>query len=163
MTYRMTDHNPYAPPREISEPVTQRQPLTREQVQRRLAVPAYGILASVCLNALMLVPFAFATWLDFRRGAAIDFLGGTWLVIFVIATCATNWAAVRGAMAMLQLRDYRTALRGAWFAIVPCNVGCMLALPFAIYADWLLRNPEVHAQFAAGKIRLRPAQPSGLE
>jgi hypothetical protein len=163
MTYRMSDHNPYAPPREVSEPATLRQPLTREQVKRRMSVPAYGILASVGLNALMLAWGAFVVWIDLTRGAAVDLQGAVWIGIYLLATCATNWAAARGAFAMLQLRDYRTALRGAWFAIVPCNVGCVMALPFAIYADWLLRNPEVHAHFAAGKNRLRPAQPDGLE
>jgi hypothetical protein len=117
------------------------------QVRRRLAVAAYGILASVGLNVLMLAWGAFVTWIDLTRGARIDMLGATWLVIFLIATCATNWAAARGAIAMLQLRDYRTALRGAWFAIVPCNVGCFVALPFAIYADWLLRDPQLYAAF----------------
>src|SRR5687768_8979602 len=166
----MTDDNPYAPPREVSEPVALHQPLTREQVQRRLAVPAYGILASVILNLawlawwlVMVIWSLLMVWMQLMAGNAVDWQVVVWGVVTVVVVTATNYAAVCGALAMLQLRDYRRALRGAWFAIVPCNVGCIVALPFAIYADWLLRNPEVHAQFAAGKVRLRPTRPNSLE
>jgi hypothetical protein len=159
----MTDPNPYASPREISQPAVQHQSLTREEVQRRLAMPAYGILASVILNMAMVGWLLIVTWIELTEAYSLHLLGAVWFVIILVATCATNLAALRGALAMLQLRDYRTALRGAWFAIVPCSVGCFVAMPFAIYADWLLRHPEVHAHFAAGPVRLRPASPDGVE
>jgi hypothetical protein len=84
----------------------------------------------------------------------VDFGVLWWSCVVVLVTGLINYWAARGAIAMLQLKDYRAAIRGAWFAFIPCNVGCFVALPFAVYADWLLRDPRIHAAFANEKVRL---------
>jgi hypothetical protein len=87
-------------------------------------------------------------------GGSVTVQGAVWFTITVLSAALINYAATLGALAMLRLVDYRAALRGAWFAIVPCNVGCLVALPFALYADWLLRDPRVHAVFSPERVQL---------
>ena len=128
-----------------------------------MAIPAYGILASVLVNVAWLAWCLVIMLGTLGAGGPIEPETVFWLVAGMSTIGITSYFAARGALAMLQLRDYRAAIRGAWFAIVPCNVGCLVALPFAIYADWVLRDPEVHAFFAPGPVRLRPDQPASLE
>lgn len=146
--------NPYAPPQVASEPVAQPASLSAEQVRRRLLIPAMGILFSVIFNATtvvwtmmsvaLLVTYGNQDWFSLELG---------WSVVVVLVTCVVNYLAARGAVAMLKLTDYRTAIRGAWFAVVPCGIGCVVAIPFAIWADVLLRDPRVHAVFSGEKLR----------
>ncbi len=145
--------NPYAPPQQASEPAAAPGALSREQVRRRLAVPAYGILASVLVN-IAWIGWALTTvaW-TFIAGAEFELIAAVWFAIFIAASVLLNYSATRSALAMLQLRDYRAAIRGAWFSCMPCNLGCIVAIPFALYADWLLRDPRVHAVFSPERIR----------
>lgn len=146
--------NPYAPPQVASEPVQRPEPLSAEQVRQRLLVPAVGILLSVVINVtpvvwivmsiVLVVAYGEREWFSLELG---------WSVVVVFVTCVVNCLAARGAIAMLKLTDYRAAMRGAWFAMVPCGLGCFIALPFAIWADWVLRDPHVHAVFSGEKLR----------
>jgi hypothetical protein len=139
--------NPYAPP-QIPQEAAAPALLSADQVRRRLAVPAYGILASVLVNVAWLAWMLTMVAWGVIAGASITVQAVVWLTVTLFSAALINYAAVSGALAMLRLDDYRAALRGAWFSIVPCNVGCLVALPFALWADWLLRDPRVHAAFA---------------
>jgi hypothetical protein len=146
--------NPYAPPQVANESVARPEPLSAEQVRRRLIVPAMGILLSVVINATTIVWTVMSIVLFVAYGEREWFsLELGWSVVVIVVTCVVNSLAARGAVAMLQLTDYRTAIRGAWFAIVPCGIGCVVAAPFAIWADVLLRDPRVHAVFSGEKLR----------
>ena len=146
--------NPYAPPQVPQELAAALRPLSVEEVRQRLAVPAWGILASVLVNIAWLGWILTMICWELIAGAAVTLPGVIWAVIAVMSVVLINCAAALGALAMLRLEDYRAALRGAWFAIVPCNVGCLVALPFALYADWLLRDPRVHAVFSPRRVTL---------
>jgi hypothetical protein len=117
-------------------------------------VPAVGILASVFVNVAWLAWYLVVLTWALIASQAVDFGVLWWSCVVVLVTGLINYWAARGAIAMLQLKDYRAAIRGAWFAFIPCNVGCFVALPFAVYADWLLRDPRIHAAFANEKVRL---------
>lgn len=146
--------NPYAPPQPGAEPASVPWQLSRDEVRRRLAVPAYGILASVFINIAWLGwGLTTIAWM-LIAGAQIDPNSAIWFAIIIATSLLLNYAATLGALAMLRLHDYRAAIRGAWFAFMPCNIGCVVALPFALYADWLLRDPRVHAAFSAERVRL---------
>jgi hypothetical protein len=155
----MTDDepNPYAPPQVASEPTVRPEPLSAEQVRRRLMVPAVGILLSILINSAFIVWMVMTTVLIVIHSAAEswgdDLQVLAWNSVAILATCIVNYSAAAGAVAMLKLSDYRAAIRGAWFAMVPCGIGCFVALPFAICADWLLRDPRVHAAFSHEKLR----------
>jgi hypothetical protein len=142
---------PYAPQQVASDDAVRPEPLSAEQVRRRLLVPAVGILVSVLINVGWLAWYLVTLLWALIAGASIPIDVALWACVTVLVTGLVNYAAAGGAVAMLQLTDYRTAMRGAWFALVPCGVGCFLALPFAIWADWLLRDPRVHAVFSGEK------------
>lgn len=145
--------NPYAPP-QVPQEAAASTSLLADQVRRRLAVPAYGILASVLVNVAWLAwVLTMVVW-GIIAGASITVQAVVWFSITLFSAALINYAAVSGALAMLRLEDYRAALRGAWFSILPCNVGCLVALPFALYADWVLRDPRVHAAFSPRRVSI---------
>lgn len=155
----MTDHepNPYASPQTAAETASVIQSLSHEQVRHRLMVPAVGILVSVLVNGAFIAWMAMTTALIVIQSDPVspgaDFQVLAWNGVAILATCIVNYSAAAGAVAMLTLRDYRAAIRGAWFAMVPCGLGCFVALPFAIWADLLLRDPRVHTAFSHEKLR----------
>jgi hypothetical protein len=120
-------------------------------------VTAIGILASVVINVACLAwMMTVMVWVVIRTDpvpADSSFHTLIWTAIAVLVTGFLNYSAAVGAVAMLQLSDYRAAIRGAWFAMVPCGVGCVVAFPFAIWADCLLRDPRVTAVFSGEKLR----------
>ncbi|MEX2175621.1 MAG: hypothetical protein WD872_14755 [Pirellulaceae bacterium] len=148
------DLNPYASPQHASEPATATLPPTREQVHRLLFVPAWGMIASAILSFFMLACWLFWTGIlmvAYQPAIGLDL---TWAIAILAGCSYSSFKAYLGGLAMLRLVDYRAALRGAWYAFIPCNVCCLLALPFALYADWLLRKPEIHAAFSPERLRL---------
>jgi hypothetical protein len=152
--------NPYAAPPFPAEPPAAPRPLSAEEVRQRLAIPAYGILASVLVNVAWLGWILTMISWALIAGASVTPESIVWSVITVLSAALINYSATLGALAMLRLKDYRAALRGAWFAIVPCNVGCVVALPFALYADWLLRDPRVYAVFSPERVTLLRRRPA---
>jgi hypothetical protein len=48
---------------------------------------------------------------------------------------------------MLKLRNYGAAMTGVIFAMLPCNLGCLLGLPFGIWAIVVLNRPDVKRAF----------------
>jgi hypothetical protein len=48
---------------------------------------------------------------------------------------------------MLRLRTYGLAITGAIVALLPCNPGCLLGLPFGIWALVALAQPDIKDAF----------------
>ena len=49
---------------------------------------------------------------------------------------------------MMNLRSYSSVMIGVIFAMLPCNAGCLLGLPFGIWALVVLNRPEVKRAFS---------------
>jgi predicted Zn finger-like uncharacterized protein len=62
---------------------------------------------------------------------------------------ATIWPVIvlAGAIQMLRLQTYWLAMTGSIVALLPCNLGCCLGLPFGIWAIVALLKPEVKDAF----------------
>jgi predicted Zn finger-like uncharacterized protein len=50
---------------------------------------------------------------------------------------------------MLTLRNYASVMIGVIFAMLPCNAGCLLGLPFGIWALTVLSRPHVKNAFSS--------------
>ncbi len=69
--------------------------------------------------------------------------------LIVGATLSLIWGIVvtlAGVM-MLTMKSYGTAMTGVIFAMLPCNPGCLLGLPFGIWGLVVLNRPEVKRAF----------------
>jgi hypothetical protein len=64
----------------------------------------------------------------------------------IIALC---WAGIvlTGGYKMKQLEGLSHAKTAAIMAMIPCNVCCLLGLPFGIWALVVLNRPEVRSAF----------------
>jgi len=71
----------------------------------------------------------------------VGFYGGPILV--------TLWPflVLAGAIQMIRLRTYGLALTAAIIALLPCSPGCLLGLPFGIWALVALNKQEVKDAF----------------
>jgi hypothetical protein len=66
---------------------------------------------------------------------------------FPIAFLLWTIFVLAGSIQMLRLRSYGLAITGAVVALLPCNPGCILGLPFGIWAIIVLAKPEVKEAF----------------
>jgi hypothetical protein len=73
-----------------------------------------------------------------------NFVGGVCGALFGLL-----WGGVilAGALQMKGLRAYPLAMTASIVAMVPCNVCCLLGLPFGIWALVMLCNPDVKRAF----------------
>jgi hypothetical protein len=62
---------------------------------------------------------------------------------------ATIWPVIvlAGAIQMLKLQTYWLAMTASVVALLPCNLGCVLGLPFGIWAIVALNKEEVKDAF----------------
>lgn len=147
----MSQINPYESPLGTSEPPDEH----KHDVASRLTIPAYGLLASLIVGWIHILGVTYITYVDLGRMglARPDSLA---LIVFVGIYAFISYVILRGFFAMLRMQDPRAAFSGVWAAALPCSCGCLLALPFAIWADWVLRSPEVWGAFSPKRLPLLP-------
>jgi hypothetical protein len=147
----MSQINPYESPLGTSESPGE----SKREVASRLTIPAYGLLASLIVGWIHILGVTYITYVDLGRMGLVrpDFLA---LIVFAGIYAFISYVILRGFFAMLRMQDPRAALSGVWASALPCSCGCLLALPFAVWADWVLRNPEVWAAFSAERLPLVP-------
>lgn len=147
----MSQINPYQSPIGTSEPPDE----DGRQTASRLTIPAYGLLASLIVGWIHILAVTYITFVDLARMglARPDSLA---LIIFIGIYALISYVMLRGFFAMLRMQDPRAALSGVWAAALPCSCGCFLALPFAVWADWVLRDPDVWAAFSSERLPLLP-------
>ncbi len=59
-----------------------------------------------------------------------------------------NLAVITGAIHMIRLKSYSSAMTAAILSVIPvCSPCFILGIPFGIWAIIVLRNPAVQAQF----------------
>src|SRR5262245_18448140 len=69
-------------------------------------------------------------------------------IVFVIANLFVCALVLFGAVSMLRLRPRWGALVGAWAALIPLFGPCyLIAIPFGIWALFVLYRPDVIAAF----------------
>lgn len=67
--------------------------------------------------------------------------------VYLAVVAVLDFIILAGAISMLMLRRYGLALAGAIIAVIPLGLGCILSLPFGIWAIVVLANAENRACF----------------
>jgi hypothetical protein len=69
--------------------------------------------------------------------------------VIIGASLPPIWGIVviMAGVMMLNLKNYGSAMVGVIFAMLPCNPGCLLGLPFGIWALVVMNRPEVKRAF----------------
>jgi hypothetical protein len=150
--------NPYAAPAPSAVPdplEVLSGPELEQRAYARLVIPAIGLLlfAVIGLGFMALVAFMATSDPDTlfkdvgpnpaERAGAWAFLAGYFGLGFL-----TRALQILGALAMLRVRGYGTALTGAICGLFPCEYFCCLpCFPLAIWALVYLNTAEVKAAF----------------
>jgi tRNA A-37 threonylcarbamoyl transferase component Bud32 len=109
----------------------------RRAVRKRLAVPAWGMIATGVIVIMFPVVFLL-TLSQGERSALMPFLIGAIPGIPMLA----------GGVAMLRLRPHEVAIFGAAAALAPCGPMWLLSLPLGLAVLYMLRQPQVKVGFA---------------
>ena len=75
----------------------------------------------------------------------------TRVVMILVMFLIMGWwlLVLLAAVQMKGLRSFGFAMTGAILAMIPCNVCCLLGLPFGIWALVVLNRPDVKSAFVS--------------
>ncbi len=89
--------------------------------------------------------------LNFLKYAADPNLTGSYKAgLYVGSFAGVIWGLVvlSGGMYLKGLRNRGSVMTACIFAMLPCNICCVLGLPFGIWGLVVLSNPEVRDAFS---------------
>jgi len=116
-------------------------PLTRQDVRRKLLIPAIGLLlvGGACLAFMALVVASV-----FSESREENFPGETISMSgLFIAMSIPPLLMIIGAIAMFRGRNSTAVWAGSVAAVLPCWIGFPLAAPFGIWAIAVMFDPQV--------------------
>lgn len=116
------------------------------EARRRLRIPAIGLLIAGLLDLLPFIGLIVLMVLAASGVEGIGVLGALELLILGLSV-PVGITIIVGAAKMLHLQWYGLATTAAVLALVPCRLGWLIGLPFAIWAWMVLSRPEVKAAF----------------
>jgi hypothetical protein len=117
----------------------------RKQVRR----PVKGLIIAGGINILCFIPFVLLMGTHFLSNSSMlrsRRLDMEVAMLNLLATCA-GAVIVYGAMKMKKLKNYRIAVISSILAVLPVTPGCLLGVPFGIWALIILTKREVIEAF----------------
>ncbi|MBC8356108.1 MAG: hypothetical protein H8E66_29370 [Planctomycetes bacterium] len=134
-TFQGDSTNPYRPAA-TSQLDTEADPRTR------LLIPAIFliILATLmCSLSLLQIPRVMSEAAD---NGGLPYVVGTFL------PAVMNLAIICGAVQMIRMKSYSSAMTAAILSVIPvCSPCIFIGIPFGIWAIIVLRDPKVKARF----------------
>lgn len=70
-------------------------------------------------------------------------------VITIVVQFIWGTVVTLGGYKLLRLEGYGSAMTASIFALLPCNLACLIGMPFGIWALIVLNNPDVKRSFSA--------------
>jgi serine/threonine protein kinase len=121
-----------------------------EGIRRYLRRPAEGLMIAGIVNILCIIPFVLLMGTRILSNSRM--LGDRGLDMKVAAlslliTCA-GAVTVYGVMRMKELENYKLAVLGCVLAVLPVTPGCLLGVPFGVWALTVLIRKDVKEAFA---------------
>ncbi|MBC8218525.1 MAG: serine/threonine protein kinase [Planctomycetes bacterium] len=123
-----------------------------ESIRQYLRRPAEGLMIAGIINILCIIPFVLLMGTRILSNSRM--LGDRGLDMKVAAlslliTCA-GAVTVYGVMRMKELENYKLAVLGCVLAVLPVTPGCLLGVPFGVWALIVLTRRDVKKAFANG-------------
>jgi serine/threonine protein kinase len=118
--------------------------IIRQQVRK----PADGLLIAGCINILCIIPFTLIMGTLILSGS--ELLPGRDKMVAALSLLVTclGAAIIYGVMRMKELENYKWSVRSSILAMLPISPGCVLGVPFGIWALSILLRKEVKKAFA---------------
>jgi len=141
--------NPYAAPQidVVVEPAALFPDEAREQVR----LPAYGLIASASFGAglsVLAIVLTLLAPIEADRAVVSPTVDALMTLIAGILLLALQGAILRGGFALLRLAPYRVARFGTLLAVLSLGGGCIVGLPFGLWAMLRLQDVRIRRAFA---------------
>jgi predicted Zn finger-like uncharacterized protein len=134
------------------EPQQRRRRGGRRAALEAVKAPAIALMVVGCLglgyaalNALLIFLNGVPPMFKFQGNNVAAHRSG----VFIGIGLTFIWGIIvpYAGLMMLNLRNRSSVTIGAIFAMLPCNLGCLLGLPFGIWALVVLNRPDVSRAF----------------
>ncbi len=121
-----------------------------ESIRQYMRRPAEGLMIAGIINILCIVPFALLTGTHLLSNSRLLSPRGLDMKIAALSLLVTCIGAVivYGVMRMRELENYKLAVIGSVLAILPISPGCLLGVPFGLWALVVLTRKEVKKSFS---------------
>jgi len=142
--------NPYAAPQ--LDDIVELAPLYPEEAREQVRLPAYGMIASASLGAALSVLAIVLTLLartEPDRAIVSPLVDCAMTLIAGVLLLAVQGAILRGGLALLRLAPYRAARFGTLLAVLSLGGGCLVGLPFGLWAMLRLQDVRIRRAFSA--------------
>jgi serine/threonine protein kinase len=125
-----------------------------ETIRDYLRRPAEGLMIAGLVNMLCIVPFMLLTGTMVLTSSRLLPQSGLDAKVATLSLLVTIVGAVivYGVMRMKELQNYKMAVLGCVLAVLPVTPGCLLGVPFGVWALIVLTRRDVKEAFA-GNIR----------
>jgi serine/threonine protein kinase len=125
-----------------------------ETIRDYLRRPAEGLMIAGLVNMLCIVPFMLLTGTMVLTNSRLLPQSGLDAKVAALSLLVTTFGAVivYGVMRMRELESYKVAILGCVLAVLPVTPGCLLGVPFGVWALIVLTRRDVQEAFA-GNIR----------
>ena len=118
-------------------------------IRKYLRRPAEGLMISGIINILCIIPFVLLIGTRLLSNSRMLGRGLDMKVaaLSLLVTCI-GAVIVYGVMRMKELENYKLAVFGSVLAVLPITPGCLLGVPFGIWALTALTRKEVKKAFS---------------
>jgi serine/threonine protein kinase len=122
-----------------------------DTIRQNLRRPADGLIIAGGINILCIIPFTLLTGSMILTNSRLLPQAGLDAKVAALSLLVTCMGAVivYGVMKMKELESYRWAVISTVLAMLPVSPGCVLGVPFGIWALSVLLRKEVRTAFAA--------------
>jgi hypothetical protein len=142
--------NPYAAP-QIEGDNLELAPYLPEEAREQIRLPAYGLIATGCLGAVLAALAMLAAIFapsEPEKALISPVVDRSMSLIAGILLIVLQVAILRGGLALLRLETYRTARWGAILAVASLGGACLVGLPFGLWAMLRLHDGRIRGAFA---------------
>jgi len=141
--------NPYAAPQ--LDDIVELAPLYPEEAREQVRLPAYGMIASASLGAALSVLAIVLTLLaptEPDRAIVSPLVDCVMTLIAGVLLLVVQGAILRGGLALLRLTPYPAARFGTLLAVLSLGGGCLVGLPFGLWAMLRLQDVRIRRAFS---------------
>jgi hypothetical protein len=121
-----------------------------DSIRKQVRKPADGLLIAGGINILCIIPFTLFMGGTILTSGHLLPQAGTDQKVAALSLLVTCMGAViiYGVMRMKELENYKWSVRSSILAMLPISPGCVLGVPFGIWALSILLRKEVREAFA---------------
>ncbi len=121
-----------------------------DTIRQQVRKPAEGLIIAGGINILFIIPFVLLMGTRILCNSTMLSQAGLDIkvaMLSLLVTCA-GAVIVYGVMRMKELENYKMAVLSSILAVLPVTPGCLLGVPFGIWALIILTRREVKEAFA---------------